>query len=85
MKFWDDKDVRERYSLLAVVGRWYAQVLASSVAAERVFGKMRIMEQTQRAAMGQASFVYELMFRANSWLMESICDEAVAALDAAAT
>ena len=65
------------YPTLSKIGRWYAEMPTSSVAAERMFGIMRHMEDPLRARMKGASFLAEWMARTNSWLCDALLAEAI--------
>ena len=67
-QFW--KETYTSYPMLAELGKWYAEYLPSSIAAERTFGVMRSMEHSNRMSMGEETFKAELSFRWNSWIVE---------------
>lgn len=67
---------------LAVLGQWYAEILTSSIACERVFGRMRTLEDSLRMSMGEPAFQAEMSFRANHWVLEQLLDRNVQQLRA---
>jgi len=90
-RYWNSTATKMMYPDLSKVGSWYADMPASSVAAERVFAIMRSMEDDLRSRMKRSTVVYEVMARVNAWLTD-IADaklvsarKAYAALGAAAT
>ena len=64
------------YPLLSKLGIWYANVSASSVAAERVFGKMRAMEAPNRLSMLPETMAYQLFFSVNTWAADKALKDA---------
>ena len=80
VKYWALSEVQALYPALSVIGDWYGQLQPSSVAAERVFGVMRLMEGARLAAMKGDNFRRELMFAVNSRVMQDLTDRAFAAM-----
>lgn len=69
-EFWDDPTLTREVPQLAGMGRWYANMPTSNIAAERAFGIMRGMEGPQRYALGEDGMREELMARVNGWVVE---------------
>lgn len=78
-EFWATLDATEEYPHLSKLGRWYADMPTSSVAAERAFGVMRAMDSDLRCSMSAASVERELMARVNAWVVKDMLGRAVAA------
>ena len=68
--FWKSKS--KIWPELSQVGMWWAEYPTSSIAAERGFGMMRVMESAQRMSMKEPNFKAELSFRINKPLLERI-------------
>lgn len=77
--FWAAPDIIAAYPSLAKLGRWYADMPTSSVAAERAFGVMRAMESKLRCRMDADTVERELMMKVNSWVVDELLHRALAA------
>lgn len=77
--FWAAPDIKDEYPHLAKLGRWYADMPTSSVAAERAFGVMRAMESTLRYGMEADAVERELMAKVNSWMVDDMLERTIAA------
>lgn len=76
--FWSEAATKAEYPHLAKLGKWYADMPTSSVAAERAFGVMRTMESQLRCRMNAESVERELMAKVNAWLVTDMLGRAVA-------
>ena len=68
------------YKLVARVALPWCSVALSSVAAERVFAQMRLMEQTNRLQRKTSTWLNELMCVANEWKIEKHFEATVATI-----
>ena len=60
-----------RVPQLAAIGRWYAKMPTSSVAAERSFAVMRRVMQT-KPSVSSATLLDKMSRRINSWLLDKM-------------
>jgi len=79
-KFWSHATKKEVYPRLSALGRWYADMPTSSVAAERTFGVMRGMESKLRHSLSAESVEEELIAKVNRWIVLEQLDIAHKAL-----
>jgi hypothetical protein len=79
--FWSSPDMAA-LPTLSKIGRWWAEVITSSVAVERMFAIMRCMEDPRRNRMGEMAFEAEWRFRVNGWLIAEELNAALASAGA---
>jgi hypothetical protein len=79
-RFWDLAHIKTRYPSLSKLGRWFADMPTSSVAAERTFAVMRNYESHLKHRTTAETFESELMLRVNSWIVDRKLNDAWTAL-----
>ena len=74
-EFWHQQAALGRYKRIAKLGLWYAEIIASSVQAERVFAIMRDVEDSKQLLMQFKTWRAEMMLRGNAALVRKMYNE----------
>ena len=74
------KKCSQKFPRIYKAARWHCAIALASGSVERVFARMRKMEASDRLTMEEDSFVFELFFRCNQWLVDMLWQEDLAAL-----